>query len=170
MNSSFELVSYFAKKKMEGYFNWLILIFFVSTSTLDDIFEYDIFCEMVLLSSFWLQTIWSLLFESCKFFDSKVDTQKSDSIWCMGKGGHYYNVYSISGVVFVDKQRNDNNIIIFSIKLFGKDNNDGKLFKQLTTIVPHDWNYNLFALYLCEVVMKKGNALFVYLNPTRMIR
>ena len=39
-----------------------------------------------------------------------------------------------------------------------------KLYKQLITIVPNDWNINLFALYLCEVVMKQAHILFVYLN------
>ena len=57
--------------------------------------------------------------------------------------------------------------MIFSIKLFGKDGNDVKLYKQLTTIVPNDWNINLFALYLCEVVMKQANTLFIYLNPEK---
>ena len=39
-----------------------------------------------------------------------------------------------------------------------------KLYKQLTTIVPNDWNINLFAIYLCEVVMKQA---FIYLNPQK---
>ena len=69
----------------------------------------------------------------------------------------------ISGVECIDKQCNDNYIMKFLINLFGKDDNDAKRFKELTTIVPHDWNSNLFALYLCEEVMKKGNILFVYL-------
>ena len=56
-------------------------------------------------------------------------------------------------------------MIKYSIKLFGKDDNDVKLYEELTTIVPHDWNSNLFTLYLCEKVMKKVNTLFVYLNP-----
>ena len=39
--------------------------------------------------------------------------------------------------------------------------------KELTPIVPHGWNSNLFTLHLCEEVMKKGNALFVYLTPEK---
>ena len=50
---------------------------------------------------------------------------------------------------------------------FEKDDNDIKLFKQLTTIFPHDCNCHSFTIYLCEVVMKEGNALFVYLNPEK---
>ena len=49
--------------------------------------------------------------------------------------------------------------------MFGKDDNDIKLFKQMTKRVPYDRNCYLFAFYICEVVMKKGNALFAYLNP-----
>ena len=52
--------------------------------------------------------------------------------------------------------------------MFGKDDNDVKLYKELRTIVPHDLNYNLFALHLCEEVMKKGNTLFVYYNPEKI--
>ena len=51
--------------------------------------------------------------------------------------------------------------------MFGKDGNDVKLYKQLTTIVPNDWNINLFAIYLCEVVMKQSNTLFIYLSPKK---
>ena len=40
-----------------------------------------------------------------------------------------------------------------------------KLYKQVTTIVPHDWTWYLFAIYLCEVAMKNDNDLFVYMNP-----
>ena len=50
----------------------------------------------------------------------------------MGKASHYYDVVSISAVEFIDKQRNDNDTMILSIKLFGKDDNGIKLFKQLT--------------------------------------
>ena len=57
--------------------------------------------------------------------------------------------------------------MIFSIKLFGKDDNDIKLFKQLTTIVLHDCNCNLFILYLCQVVIKEETSLFVYLNTEK---
>ena len=56
----------------------------------------------------------------------------------MGKVSHYYDVVSISVVEFIDKQRNDNDPLIFSIKLFGKDGNEMKLYKQLTTKVPND--------------------------------
>ena len=56
---------------------------------------------------------------------------------------------------------------MLSIKLFGKDGNDMKLYKQLTTIVPNNWNIDLFAIYLCEVVMKQANVLCIYLNPEK---
>ena len=79
-----------------------------------------------------------------------------------GEVNHYLDVVSISGVEFIDKYRNENNPLIFSIKLFGKDGNDMKLYKQLTTIVPNDWNINLFSIDLCEVVMKQTNTLFIY--------
>ena len=42
---------------------------------------------------------------------------------------HYYDVVLISVVEFIDKQRNDNDTMIFSIKLFGKDDNDINLFQ-----------------------------------------
>ena len=80
-----------------------------------------------------------------------------------GKVSHNYDVVSISVVEIIDKQRNDNDPLIFSIKLFGKDDNAMKLYKQLTTIVSNDWNCNLFVIYLCEVVMKQANILFIYL-------
>ena len=51
--------------------------------------------------------------------------------------------------------------------MFGKDGNAMKLYKQLTTIVPNDRNINLFAIYLCEVVMKQAKTLFTYLNPEK---
>ena len=72
-----------------------------------------------------------------------------------GEMNHYYDVVSISVVEFIEVQRNDNDIMIFLIKLFGEDDNDIKLFKQLTTKFPYDCNCNLFTLYLYEVVMKK---------------
>ena len=77
---------------------------------------------------------------------------------------YYYDVVSIRIIEFIDEQRNDNNPLIFAIKLFGKDSNDMKLYKQLTTIVSNDWDCNLFTIYLCEVVMKEVNTLFIYLN------
>ena len=42
-----------------------------------------------------------------------------------------------------------------------------KLYNQLTMIVPNDWTYNLFAIYLYENMMKNDNTLFVYLNPEK---
>ena len=100
-----------------------------------------------------------------KFFDSKVVTKKPESSLCLGKVNHYVDVVSISCVEFIDKHRNENYSLMFSIKLFGKDGNDMKLYKQLTKIVPNDWNINLFTIYLCEVVMKQANTLSIYLNP-----
>ena len=73
-----------------------------------------------------------------KLFDSKVVTKKPQSLKCMGKVSHYYDVVSIIIIEFIDKQRNDNGSLIFSIKLFGKDGNDMKLYKQLTTVLLHD--------------------------------
>ena len=93
-----------------------------------------------------------------KFFDTKVFTKKTESSLCLGKVNHYFDVVSISVVEFIDKHRNENDPLIFSIKLFGKDGNDMKLYKQLTTIVSNDWNINCFAIYLCEVVMKQANT------------
>ena len=92
-------------------------------------------------------------------FDSKVVIKKPESSLCLGKVNHYFDIVSVSVVEFIDKHRNENDPLIFSIKLFGKDGNDMKLYKQLTTIVPNDWNINLFAIYLCEVVMKQANTL-----------
>ena len=80
---------------------------------------------------------------------------------------HYFHVVSISVVEFIDRHRNDNHALVFSIKLFGKNCNDMKLYKQLTTIVPNDWTINLFAIYLCEVVIKQSNTLFIYLSPEK---
>ena len=71
-----------------------------------------------------------------------------------GEVNHYFDAVTISVVEFIDKHRNENNLLIFSIKLFGEYGNDMKLYKQLTTIVPNDWNINVFAIYRCEVVMK----------------
>ena len=75
--------------------------------------------------------------------------------------------FSLSDVEFIDKQRNYNDIMIFSIKLFAKNDNDINLFKKLTTIVPHDWNCNVFAIYLWKVAMKEWNTLFDYLNSEK---
>ena len=73
-----------------------------------------------------------------RLFDSKVVTKKPQSSKYMGKVSHYYDVVSIIIIEFIDEQRNDNGPLIFSIKLFGKDGNDMKLYKQLTTVLPHD--------------------------------
>ena len=54
-----------------------------------------------------------------KLFDSKVVRKKLNSILCMDKVTHYCDVGSISVVDFIDKQRNGNDTMIFSIKLFG---------------------------------------------------
>ena len=89
--------------------------------------------------------------------------KKTESSLCLGKVNHYFDVVSMSVVEFIDKHRNKNDPLIFSIKLFGKDGNNMKLYKQLTIIIPNDWNVNLFTIYLCEVVMKQANTLFIYL-------
>ena len=79
-------------------------------------------------------------------FDFKVVTKKPESSLCLGRVNHYSDIVSISVVEFIDKHHNENDPLIFSIKLFGKSGNDMKLYKQLTTIVPNDWNINLFAI------------------------
>ena len=61
------------------------------------------------------------------FFGTKVVTKKPESSLCLGKVNHYFDVVSISVVEFIDKHRNENDPLIFSIKLFGKDGNDMKL-------------------------------------------
>ena len=98
-----------------------------------------------------------------KFFDSRVVTKKPESSFCMGKVSCYCDIVSMSVVEFIDKQLNDNDPLIFSIKLLRKDGNDMKLYKHLTTIVPNDRNCNLFAIYLYEAVMKEAHTLFSYL-------
>lgn len=55
-----------------------------------------------------------------KCFDAKVHSKKLDSALCMGKASHYYDVVSIRDVEFIDKQRNDNDTMIFSINCLGK--------------------------------------------------
>ena len=102
-----------------------------------------------------------------KCFDSKVVTKKPDSTICLGDINHYYDVVSISIVEVKDKKDNDNESTIFSIKIFGKNTNEIKLYNQLTMIVPNDWSCNLFAIYLCENVMKNDDTLFVYLKPEK---
>ena len=89
-----------------------------------------------------------------KFFDSKVVTNIPGSTMCLGDIHHYYDVVSISIIEVKEKQCNDNDSTIFSIKLFGKNINDMKFYNQLTMIVPNDWNCNLFAIYLCEKAFK----------------
>ena len=81
------------------------------------------------------------------FFDSKVVTITPESTICLGKVNHYFDVVSISVVEFIDKHRNENDSLIFLIKVFGKDGNDMKLYKQLTTIVSNDWNI-IFLLFI----------------------
>ena len=61
-------------------------------------------------------------------FDSKVVIKKPESSLCLGKVNHYFDVVSISVVEFIDKHRNEKDILTFSIKLFGKDSNDMKLY------------------------------------------
>ena len=53
-----------------------------------------------------------------KFFDLKVVTKIPDSTLCLGKINHYYYIFSISIVEVKEKQCNDNDSMIFSIKLF----------------------------------------------------
>ena len=72
------------------------------------------------------------------FFDSKVVTKKTWIFIMSGESESLFDVVSMSVVEFIDKHRNENDPWIFSIKLFGKDDNDMKLNKQLTTIVPND--------------------------------
>ena len=42
-----------------------------------------------------------------------------------------------------------------------------KFYNQLTMIVPNAWICNLFAIHLCENVMKNDDTLFVYLKPEK---
>ena len=100
------------------------------------------------------------------FFDWKVVTKKPDSTIWLGDINHYYDVVSISIVEVKDKKDNDNNSTILSITIFGKNTNEMKLYNQLTMIVPNDWTCNLFAIYLCENMMK-NDTLFVYLKPEK---
>ena len=102
-----------------------------------------------------------------KFFDTKVVTKVPDFTLCLWEINHYYDVVSISIVELKDKQCSDNESIFLSIKIFGKCLNEMKLYNKLTMIVPSDWSCNLFAIYLCENVMKNDNTLFVYLNPEK---
>lgn len=50
---------------------------------------------------------------------------------------YYRDDVSISMVEFLDKERNDNQMMKYSTTKFGKDENDDKLYKELTTLVPH---------------------------------
>ena len=54
-----------------------------------------------------------------KSFDSKVVTKKPESSLYLGKVNYYFDVVSIIVVEFIDKHRNENDPLIFSIKLFG---------------------------------------------------
>ena len=47
-----------------------------------------------------------------------------------GEVNHYFDIVSISVVEFTDKHCNDNQPLVFSIKLFGKDGNNMKLYKN----------------------------------------
>ena len=102
-----------------------------------------------------------------KFFDSKVVTKIPDSTIYLRDINHYYDVVSIRIVEVKKKQCNDNDSTIFSIKLFGKNINEIKLYNHLTMIVPNDQTCNLFAIYLCDNEMKNNNTLFVYSNPDK---
>ena len=86
-----------------------------------------------------------------KFFDSEVVTKISDSTICLGDINHYYDAISISIVEVKEKQCNDNDSTTFSIKIFGKNINEIKLYNLLTMIVPNDWTCYLFAIYICEM-------------------
>ena len=83
--------------------------------------------------------------------------------YAWGKDINHYYVVSISIVEVKEKECNDNDSTIFSIKTFGENINEMKLYNQLTMIVPNDWSCNIFAIYLCENVMKNDNTLFIYL-------
>ena len=98
-----------------------------------------------------------------KFFDSKGVTKIPDSKTYLEEINHYYDVVSISIVQVKEKQCNNNNSMMFSIRLFWENTNEMKLFNQLTIVVPNDWTCNLFAIYLCENVMNNNNTLFIYL-------
>ena len=50
---------------------------------------------------------------------------------------YYRDDVSISMVEFLDKERNDNQMMKYSTTKFGKDENDDKLYKELTTLIPH---------------------------------
>ena len=84
-----------------------------------------------------------------------------------GEINHYYDVVSLSIVEVKEKQCSDNDSMVLSIKIFGKSLNETKLYNQLTIIFTNDQTCNLFAIYLCENVMKNDNILFVYLNPEK---
>ena len=72
------------------------------------------------------------------FYNFKVCIEKPNSVLYIVKVSHYYDVFSISVVDFIDKQLNDNGMINVSIWIFGNDDNNVQLFKELIVIVPHD--------------------------------
>ena len=72
------------------------------------------------------------------FFYSKVVKKKPNSKICLGDINQYYDVVSISIVEVKEKQGNDHDSTICSIKIFGKNINEMKLYNQLTMIVPND--------------------------------
>ena len=64
--------------------------------------------------------------------------EKPDSVLCIWKISYNHDAVSIGVVEFIDTQRNDNEMMKCLIKLFGRDDNDVQLYKELTTIDPHD--------------------------------
>ena len=96
------------------------------------------------------------------FYDGKVCTKPPNSALYMGKVSHYYDVDSIILVEIIDKQRNHNKMMKFSIELFRKNGNDVKSLKYLITIVSHDRCSNLFALNLCEDVIKRKQLMCIF--------
>ena len=87
-----------------------------------------------------------------RFFCFNFCTKKADSALRIENVSYYRNMFLISVVDFMDKERNDNQMIKYSIKLTEKDYNDDKLYEELTTIVHHNWNSDLVALYLCKIL------------------
>ena len=73
-----------------------------------------------------------------RFFYFNFCTKKADSALCIENVSYYRNMFSISVVDFMDKERNDNQMIKYSIKLIEKDYNDDNLYEELTTIVHHN--------------------------------
>ena len=55
-----------------------------------------------------------------KFLYSKVVNERPESSLYLGKVSHYYDVVSISVIEFTDKQRNDNDSLIFQLNCLRK--------------------------------------------------